>query len=331
MTAPTQTAPAQTPPQTSPATGAAPTSPTNGVVVPPTAAPPSATAPQASSPAAPSLADQRVPAGAGFADWMVGKTVAEIATLSNQMYSALQAPAGQRSPAPVPTPSYPQYQPPQYGQPAQYPQVTPPSAPQLPSQDDFITRPAEATKQYMEYMRATEFTPALAQRDQMLAQLARDNVRSQDPEAFKRWGPEIELALQQYAPDPMARTPDNIRAVVDVVKGRHAHEISEAEVERRVQERLAGGLGGTLRSDSAGATTSVTGPGQLDLDKLPPQYGAALKRLNLSQTDIDNFLIKAKCNVTGCTLEQAREEWVKQASRGDIITDGKEYQSAVYA
>jgi hypothetical protein len=208
--------------------------------------------------------------------------------------------------------------------------VQPPVAPQLPSQDDFLTRPAEATKQYMDYMRQTEFQPALAQRDQMLAQLARDNVRSQDPAAFQKWGPEIELALQQYAPDPMARTPDNIRAVVDVVKGRHAHEIAEAEIEKRVQERLAGGLGSSLRADGA-AGTSAASPGTLDLDKLPPQYGAALKRLNLSQSDIDNFLIKAKCNVTGCTLEQAREEWVKQASRGDIITDGKEYQSAVYA
>jgi hypothetical protein len=157
----------------------------------------------------------------------------------------------------------------------------------------------------------------------MLGQLVKENARMQHPDAFQKWGPEIELTLQQYAPDPRAWTPDNMKAVVDVVRGRHAHEIAEAEVERRVQERLNSGLGGgTLRPDSLGAATSATASNQLDFTKLPPRYAATLQRMGMTQAALDEYLNATKVRHEGMTLEQARERWITEAQKGDIFTDG---------
>ncbi len=269
---------------------------------------------QAPSPTAPpSLAEQRFPAGAGYPDWMIGRTVQDVANLSQQMASALRQP--NTAPAPVYAPAPP----------------PPPSAPSvaLPTNDDYLTRPAEATAQALQYYRERDFAPVMRQQVESAAQTNRSLMELRDPDAFRKWGPEIDLTLRQYAPDVALHTPDNIKAVVEMVRGRHAHEVAEDEIEKRVQERLNSQLGGTLRPGAAATATSANVPGQLDLDKLPPNYGAALKRLNLQQSDIDDFLIKAKCTPFGMTLEQARDEWTKQAQRGDIITDGREFVSVL--
>lgn len=232
------------------------------------------------------------------------------------MYTALQQPPAQRA-VPQPPPQQYGYQPqPQYQQPPA------PAGPQMPRDEDFLTAPAQATRQLMEVLKANEFQPAMAQQTQVLGQLVKENVRLRNPDVFQRYGPEVELTLQQYAPDPRAWTPDNVQAVVDVVRGRHAHEVAEAEIERRVAERLRGDLNGaSIRPDGSGAP-SASAPNQLDLNKLPPMYAETLQRLKMNPQVIDEFLMATKVRHEGLTLEQARERWLQSAQQGDIITDG---------
>lgn len=310
---------------TSPDTGAALSSPMSGTAVPPTAASAQpAAATQAPSPAAP-LANQRYPAGEGFPDWMVGRTVAEIATLSSQMAQAVRLPASNQG---YVTPNYNTpgnsgYYPTNNANypPLPYTNAPPVVAPTLPSQDDFITRPAEATRQMMDYYKDRDFAPAMQEQSNMAAQTNRALAELRDPDAFKKWGPEIDLALRQYAPNPSAHTPDNIRAVVDVVRGRHAHEIANEEIERRVQERLNSQLGGTLRPGTGGGT-SIAGTNALDFEKLPPGYATVMKRMGMTPDKVDEFLqLTTMRSQPGLSLDAAREQWMAKAMKGDVITD----------
>jgi hypothetical protein len=231
--------------------------------------------------------------------------MAEFADLSQQMYTALQR--GQ----PAPQPAAPQPPPPAPNAPAS-----------APSQEDFLTRPEWATRQLVEQLRRTEFDPTINQQTQLLGALVKENVKMQHPDDFRRWGPEIELTLQQYAPDPRAWTPDNLKAVVEVVRGRHAHEITEDEVEKRVRERMQQQLGGaTLRPDG-GLTPSAAATNQLDFTKLPQHYATTLQRMGVDQRTLDDFLLATKVRHEGISLEQAREKWLAEAQKGDIITDG---------
>jgi hypothetical protein len=202
----------------------------------------------------------------------------------------------------------------------------------MPRDEDFLTAPAQATRQLMEHLKAQEFQPAMAAQTQVLGQLVKENVKLQEPDAFRRWGPEIELTLQQVAPDPRTWTPDNVRTIVDVVRGRHAREIQQEEVDRRVNERLAAQLGGASLRPDGSLAPSAAPPNQLDFQKLPPRYASILQQMGMTPATLDEFLrTTVMQSRPGLTIEQAREQWMQSASKGDVITDkmmGVEWSAA---
>ena len=240
-----------------------------------------------------------------------------------QMAAAVAAPPTRQTAPAYPQPYAPQQ--PAYGQP-QYPQVLPLQAPQIPSQDDFITRPAEATKQYMEYLKQTEFQPWQQQTTTAVASTNRALAELQDPATFKKYGPEIDLTLRQYAPNPEAWTVENIKKVAAIVRSNHIDEIAE-ERARALMQQNADRLGvpsGSLRPDGTPlpAGTGAAGPNQLDFTKLPPNFAKTLQRVGVDQQTLDEFLMATKVRHEGISLDQARAKWMQEAARGDIFTDG---------
>lgn len=264
-------------------------------------------------------------------DYLVGKNPAEAAALIQQLVDQNQKLASQRmggyAPA-NPQPNYTGYTAPQ-NYPSNFGYAPPPAPIAKPTADDFIQRPAEATEQYANYIEQTRWNPQLQAQAANQAQMAREMVALRRPEDFKRYGPEIDLTLQKVAPDPSNWTPENINYVVDMVRGRHVDDLL-AEERSRHQNALGGASarpdGGGGAPGSSPATTNA-----IDLEKLPANYQAALKRLNLDQHSIDEFLVGSYLK-TGMepNLDAARQRWVAQAQRGDIVTDGREFLSGVY-
>ena len=312
-----------------------PTPPTNPPPAPSTSATPS------SGPATGAQETGfRYTPGTGVPDFLIGKSAAEAAELVNQLYRQNQQLAAQamrppQAPGYVPPPTGyvppPSYAPPAYGQPQWQAPTMPVSTQQVhkPTPQDFIERPAEATEQYAQWLEATRFNPQFQQAASQNAQLAREMVAMRRPEDFKKYGPEIDLTLQKVAPDPNSWTPENINYVVDMVRGRHVEDLL-AEERSRHQNAIGGA---SARPDGGSAPgASPAGTNAIDLDKLPANYQAALRKLNLDQHSIDEFLVGAYVK-TGMEkdLDAARQRWVTQASRGDIVTDGREYLSGIYS
>lgn len=311
------------------ATSPAPTTPTPST----SAAPTGAAATQGSTTAAPVARAEdtgfRYGADQGY---LAGKTPAEAKALFDQLYQQnqqLAARAWQQPGAPVTAPMQPSYAPSQpnyapYAQPGPV-RVQPPEPPK---QEEFLSDPAGATKRYADYLQATQFGPQLQQQAAATAQTNRQLVAMQRADEFKRWGPEIDMTLQQMAPDPVAWTPQNIASVVDIVKARHVNELIAED-----RARYANELGGaSVRPSAGGGTaTSATASNTLDFDKMPPGYRDALKSLNVDQRTIDEFLMRTYIR-SGLEpdLDKARDRWTKQVQRGDVFSDHKTLESPVY-
>lgn len=312
MTAPNVTPPA--PPAPSPTT-------------PPTGAAPTGGTPTPASSATPTPAEQtgfRFSSGA-----LAGKTTAEAATLADQMYQRLQQQTFASWGGGQGAASAPQgYAPSQ--QPAPTP-VAPAARPEPPKNEDWLNNPGEAAQRYAAYLQATQFAPQQLQTATMLAQSNKALVQMQRQDDFRRWGPEIELALQQYAPSPEAWTPQNLTAVVDIVKARHVQELVEEELTKRGQAGNALG-GASLRPSAAGGTgTSASAPNVVDFDGLPPGYRDVLRSLNVEQHTIDEFLVRTYVRAgIEPDLDAARARWIKQVKRGDVFSDNRQLESTVY-
>lgn len=273
----------------------------------------------------------RYTAAPNVPDFLVGKTSAEAAELMNQLYLQNQklaqaSMAGRGAPTypTVPTPNYP----PNYAPGYQPPQYAPQQGVTKPTPEDFLNRPAEATEQYANYLEQTRWNPQFQATAASQAKISREMVALRRPDDFRKYGPEIDMTLQQVAPDPTTWTTENINHVVDMVRGRHVEDLIAEE--RAKHSNALGGV--SARPDTGGAMGTSPSPGSnIDLDKLPTNFQAALKRLNLDQHGIDEFLNGAYVK-TGMepNLDAARQRWTTQASRGDIVTDGKEYLSGIY-
>jgi hypothetical protein len=308
------------------ATNPSPTSP-----APTTSAPPTGeTQTPASTPAPPRTGAEET----GFKfntgpDWLRGKTASEAADLAQRLYEQNQQLAQQvmnRGAAPM-APSVP------YGVPTQQPAWQPnppqwtPQPPSLPSQEEWLANPAQSADRYSQYlqtMQAQQMNPMVAQ----VASTNRELVRVQRTDDFKRWGPEIDMAINQFAPDPQARTPQNLLAIVDMVKARHIDEIV-AEKTASLKNELGGAA---IRPSGSGQPgTSTVAAGNVDFDKMPPQYALALKRLNVDAKTIDEFLYRTYVK-SGMEpdIDKARERWVTQVNKGDVFSDNKELASGVY-
>lgn len=231
---------------------------------------------------------------------MRGKTADEVAGLSDQMYAELlkRAPA---SPAPAPAPA-------------------PANNIGMPNQDLWLTDPNAAAQQMLQHARQTEFAPALATMAAQMGSTAREVVRRDYAEDFTKYGPEIDLFINQM--DPQFRTIDNITKVVGMVRANHLDEIVAERAARKLDDMIA--AGSVLRSGSAPNGPVATAPGTITDFKtagLPDNYRRMLDRYGVTPETLDEFLLKTTVASTGCTLAQAREKWVESAKKGDIVTE----------
>jgi hypothetical protein len=310
MTAPNVSTPSPVPPTNpDPTTSAAPTG-----------------APTSSAPPQPYRVTNAPPGG----EWMVGRTIDEVAQLAQQMYTQWQGATQSRYNAPG-APQAPQapsygYQAPSAPPTGSYAQAP---APPLPANEDWLSNPAAAAQRYAEHLQATQVGPRLQQAALSVAHTNKALVQMQRPDEFKRWGVEIDLTLNQMAPDPSSWTPQNINAVVDVVKARHINDIIAEERAKYTNE-----LGGaSMRPSGAGAAGGTSGMAQkqVDFDKMPTGYRDALRTLNVEQSTIDEFLWRTY--VKGGLepdMDKARERWIKQVQRGDVFSDNRTLESPVY-
>ena len=230
-------------------------------------------------------------------DWAVGKTANEVLELSKQMYGALSS---ARPQTPQPT-----YQTPQYQQPYQPQQPT-----SIPSNDEWLTDPNTAFQRAMGTIQQSQFAPAMDSMAMGNAANARALAEMKYQDDFRRFGPEIQMELTRVP--PQMQTFDNIKYVVDLVRGRHAHELANELAEQKVKERLASG---TLRPggmDGGIAPVEATG---VDFNKLPEGYQAILQRAGVKDVrDLDRFLLKYYGQ--DVDLQQARKDWFERPARG---------------
>lgn len=231
--------------------------------------------------------------------WMRGKTADEVGQLSSQMYDVLQNQS--------------------QGQPSQQPQQRVES--QEPTNDEWLTDTAGASRKFGEHLRRTQFEPVINQYATALGQQARAIVEMRDPDAFKRWGPEIDTYIARYMPQPAQRNVESIAAVVDLVRGKHVNELI-AEREREVLSRAQ--QSNSMRADGAAASGAGAGSAnRVDFTNvgLPDNYRRTLERYRITPDTLDEFLTSTECRVRGITLQQAREEWLAKAKAGDVITE----------
>jgi len=244
-------------------------------------------------------------AGAGVPDWAVGKTAQEVAAIAGQLHDAVRT--GQPTAAAAPMAAAP-------AQPAlQAPAVA------RATQDEWIQDPVTAAAKDRAYDTATQFAPAVSQFATQLSGQARTLAQLQDPDAFKRWGPEIDMMVQQI--EPQFRTVENIQKLVGIVKSNHIDELVTEGVSAKVEQMQQSG---GLRSDTgiaAGVAPNAVGRLDLDSAELPDNYRRVLSRYNITPETLDEYLTKTECATRGLTLQQARDEWLKQAKDGDVITE----------
>lgn len=247
--------------------------------------------------AAPVAEEWRYQPGVGVPDWLVGKNATEAANLTQQLYHQLVSGGG------VGAPGTPAYTASTLGAPAT----------SHPDADEFLHDPAGATQRLLDRVRRTEVMPEFQARDNVIGQQARALAELQFKDEFKRWGPEIDIMLNQIPGSQ--RTPQAVGLVVDVVRSRHLDEITAERVDAKIKNLVEGG---TLRPQGADGATGAGVYNRVDFDKLPPNYRTYLSRLGVTQDTVDEVLRKAYPNLS---LGKAREKWMKSAERGDVITD----------
>lgn len=234
-------------------------------------------------------------------EWQRNKTADEVANLSNQMYAELV----RRQPAPASAPA---------------PTNGAPTGVTMPTDDQWLTQPGVAAQQVLQYARNTEFAPALANMANQLGVTAREVIRMRYPDEFRKWGPEIDLYINQM--DAQYRNVDNLDKVVGMVRANHIDEIAAERAQKRLDEMIASGT--VLRPGAAPNGPGTAAPGAaIDLAKsgLPDNYARLLQRYGVTSETLDEFLMKTDVAATGCTLAQARERWLERAKAGDIITE----------
>jgi len=216
--------------------------------------------------------------------WARGKTAAEILNITEQLSGALQQ--QQYQPPPVQTQSF---------------------DPSQVRDDDYVD--GKTMRTYLQQV-ANPVVQRFGQLDQNLAQFALDRVKDRHADAFKRYGPEIDVLISRIPPE--GRTVDNLTLAVDLVLGRHIED-----EKRRYASEVGAPMDPTGRSYSAsGQHTSA--PGSLgrvtESDALPADYRDLLKAKNITDETVREF-----CAGQGITVAQ----WVEQAKKHNmgVITE----------
>ncbi len=248
-------------------------------------------------------------------DWMKGKTKEELATLTDQLYQAV-VDGNAQPPQGVPPQTQQQ---PYYATPSG---VTPqtPTAPQaVPTDDDWISAPAKTMELYkasLQQQFTQTVTPQLEALHQTNFQITRNFVAEKYKDVFARWGPEVDLMLNQINMDQ--RTPEVVERAVQLVKSQHLDEIVQERVKKETQEEISRMSGGVpLRSGAAvvGGTQNSTDLLDLEDDKIPPQYVATMKEAGIDQEVVDRFLLKAYPELS---LSAARKKYMDQLRNGTV-------------
>ena len=238
--------------------------------------------------ATPEPQEFRYGADSSIPEYLRGKSWKEAAEITDQLYKTLVANQSLAQP------------------PLSFNQGSPLYAQAMPGQPDFQTDPLGATR--------AAFTQESQPRDAMLGAQARELAELKYGDDFRRWGPEIDMALNVIPPHQ--RTPQVVDWIVRGVRGSHMNELGAEFAERRIKQLVEGG---TLRPQGAGEATGDTVSSRVDLDKLPPRYGTILKNLGVTSNAIDGMLGKI---YPEHPLNKAREKWMASAMKGDVISDG---------
>lgn len=237
-------------------------------------------------------------------EYLRNKTAEEAARYTDMLYQQVRSNTPPQQAQPVR---------PQGAPPAPYSQAAPPT------QEDFLTDPAGATQRAIAYAQQTQLDPWAQQVGQNQAQMARNLIELREAEAFRRWGPEIDVEIQRQIPDARYRSPEALKLIVDIVRSRHVEELAE----ERMQAKLRS-MPQSMRADGAvGGGTSANAGGSIDFSSagLPENYTRVLARANIKPETLDEFLQMTEVRTRGITLDQARQEWLDKAKKGDIITE----------
>lgn len=176
----------------------------------------------------------------------------------------------------------------------------------------------QQNQQQGQNQQAEQWNAYTQQRDVVLGAQARAIAEMRFNDEFKRWGPEIDMALTQIPASN--RTPEVMEWIVNGVRGRHANELATEAADLRVKTLLESGQ---LRPQGQNDGTGAGPAYRVDMTQLPPRYAAVLQNLGVTSEKVDDFLRKAYPQLP---IMQAREKWFKLASKGDVITDGKSYR-----
>ena len=251
-------------------------------------------------------------ADAGVPSWAVGRTALEVAQLAEQMRQ--QVLQGQPQPQQ-------QYQQQQY-QPAQ--QQQPAVGANAPTVDEWMREPDVAGRKLADFIRTQTLEPVAAQFGASLGETSRAMAELQDADSFKRWGPEIDMEIARYQPDPRTRTPSSIKMLVEMVRSRHVKDLVEEGVQERMKTLQNSG---SIRADGfGGAPAGVAEPGKVDFNSLPPMYADRLQRHRVTEGTLREFFGNAsmRASFTGnpsASLQECVDAWLKKASTGDLLTE----------
>lgn len=246
----------------------------------------------------------------GLPEWVVGRTPKEVGSIAQEMYNSFQ---GAQPPQ-----SRPQYQASTDQLPSREP-ATMSDAPQRPTQDMWVEDPARAAtlqEQYNDWKVEQRLNSQLQQQQQFNRSLARSSAQQQFPTEFKRWGPEIDLLIQNYNITDMA----GMTEAVNVVRGRHADELAaekaEALVERKLKEMMESGQ--VVRSGGGGAGQMEQKGLDLDIDNLPPKFRSVFERSGMNADTLKMLLPKVYPNLQP---DEALKKWLEKAQKGDILIE----------
>lgn len=248
-----------------------------------------------------SIRDYRYTASDGVASYLIGKTPLEAAQLTDQLAKALATSAPTGAP----------------------PAAPPPQPVGLPDADTWLTSPHDAFARGVNYIEQNRFRPALDTMFQRTASVTRQLAEMRHADAFKRWGPEIDLQVKALPAEQ--QTPEAYEMVVKMVRGAHAEEIEQAALDRRVEEivqkRLA--AGGSIRPDGSVAPSGAPQPLGVDLnsDTLPDEFRRACLKAEVDPAAVDRFLLTTK--YYGTDLPSARKKYLESISRGYAVAAGE--------
>lgn len=142
-----------------------------------------------------------------------------------------------------------------------------------------------------------------------MAQMALSQVRAENPDLFRRYGPDINLKLASIV-DKRVWTVDNLRTVVNLVKADHVEEIASEIASRRFSEQEAAlrSTGAALPSVAPRSHTASV----LQNEAISADWRKRAADVGISESDVADF-----CRGNNMTPEQFVAQFASK-----VITEG---------